>query len=125
MASVRMACRRRASAPNAPRETPRAVSTIRAGLSSDAGPRAAGRATRRISAMRVASGVSFGTKPCGHIESKLTGHAVVEHDDIRVEIADEAQGLSTVRRDAHRDEVVARCNGAAKPFAHHRIVVGD
>ena len=50
---------------------------------------------------------------------------MIEHDDIRVEIADEAQRFRPVRRDADRDEVVARRDGAAKPFAHHRVVVGD
>src|SRR5207249_4873381 len=42
----------------------------------------------------------------------------------RVEIADEAQRLCAIRRDADGDEVVARRDGAAEPFAHHRVVVG-
>ncbi len=61
----------------------------------------------------------------GHVESELTGHAVIEDDHIRPEVSREAKGLGAIRRHADRHEVVAGRDGAAKALADHRVVVGD
>jgi hypothetical protein len=116
---IKIARRRRARTPNAPRETSRAVTTMRA-FAGSAGTSRGGLATRRISEMSVASGVSFGTNaltPLASARSRMpsssvnmttavsdaplrrrvatsspsqTRHAVIENEHVRIELADKA-----------------------------------